>query len=276
MLLSTIFFTLSDVLGKYLTGIYPIAQVTWLRCIFGLLFITVYMLATGQQEQLQTGQPKWHLLRGILAIFLLLSIFYSLDNIPLAEFIAIMFSSPFFIALLSPWLLHERVSRQSWIAIMTGFIGILIVTRPTPDHFHIAHITALVCALCTACLTVTARRLSTTESAIALNFYMYPLSIVILAMWAVQTWIKPSLVDWFMFAGIGFTATAALWCVIRAMSNARPAVIAPIDYVRMVWTIMVAWLIWQELPDALTWTGILIIAVCGLFIVTYGKRRQGT
>jgi len=271
MLLSSLFFTASDVLGKYLTQHYPNSQITWLRSIIGLFFIAVYAFSTGQARYLHSNQPGWHFFRSVITLILLIAIFYSLKNIPLPEFIAIIFSSPFFIALLSPWLLHEKVSKRSWIAIVIGFTGILIVTRPTPDHFHIAHLTALFCALCTATLTVTARRLATTESSIALNFYMYPFSIVAILYWTVSDWVKPTAIDWLYFIGLGFAATAALWCVVNAMKNARPAVVYPIDYVRVVWSITVAYFFWDEIPDKLTWLGIIVIMISGLYIVTHGR-----
>jgi drug/metabolite transporter (DMT)-like permease len=229
-------------------------------------------MALGQANGLRTRNPGWHVFRSCLAVVLLPAIFYGLNHIPLAEFIAIIFAAPFFVAILTPILLRERVAGRAWLAIGMGFCGILIVTRPTPDHFHIAHLTTLFCAASTATLSVTARRLAVTESMFALNFYLYPAIILVYFLPTVWGWQTPTPLDWGLFAALGFTATAALWCVIIAVRHAKPAVIAPIDYIRIVWTIAVGWLFWDEIPDAMTWLGILVIAACGLYIVTHGRR----
>ena len=276
MFLSTVFFSASDVLGKYLIADYPLAVVTWLRSVLGLIMLLMFAQATNQARSYRTRYPRWHLFRSCLSIFLLPAIFYSLNHIPLAEFIAIIFAAPFFIAILTPLLLKERVAGTAWLAIIIGFCGILIITRPTPDHFRLAHLTALFCAAATAALSVTARRLSGTDSLFALNVYLYPASILVFSVPAIMDWRSPSPLDWLLFTALGFTATAALWCVILAVKNARPAVVAPIDYIRMIWTIAVGWLFWNEIPDSFSWIGIMIITACGLYIVTQGRREQAS
>ena len=275
MLLSSVFFTASDVLGKFLIADYPLAEVTWLRSVFGLAILIVISMALGQSNRLRTRNPGWHAFRSCLSVVLLPAIFYGLNHIPLAEFIAIIFAAPFFVAILTPLLLHERVAGKAWLAIGMGFCGILIVTRPTPDHFHIAHLTTLFCAASTATLSVTARRLIKADSLFALNFYLYPAGILVYFFPTIQNWRAPDPLDWLLFVALGFTATAALWCVILAVRHARPAFVAPIDYIRIIWTIAVGWLFWNEIPDSTTWLGILVIAACGLYIVTHGRRDPG-
>ncbi|MFQ5660221.1 MAG: DMT family transporter [Gammaproteobacteria bacterium] len=271
MLLATVLFSASDALGKLLTGIYPVVQVTWIRSVLGLLFIGSYAITTKRTGQLITGKHGWHLLRSLLSTLLLLGIFFSLKHIPLAEVVSIAFSTPFIVALLSPAFVHEKVSMQSWIAIATGFTGILIIVRPTPDHFHIAHLVMLGFATSAALLILTARRLALTESAVSLNFYLYPVTIIITSFWAHAVWVMPTITDWLLFVCLGFFATSALGCIIQAMRYARPAVVAPIDYVRIIWTIIVGYLFWHEIPDPVTWIGIAIIVISGIYIVSHGR-----
>ncbi|MBI2994573.1 MAG: DMT family transporter [Gammaproteobacteria bacterium] len=271
ILIGTVFIALTDALGKWLTASYPIMQIAFVRSIFGITLIAVFAIATGCTGQLRTRQPGWHLFRGVLSVAAMIGLFYGLKHIPLAEFIAIVFSAPFFIALLSPRFLSEHVSRRSWIAIALGFVGILLVAHPAPGHFHIAHLTTLSVTALIAILVVSARYLSTSETPLALNFYMYPLNIIVPTGWAIRDWVPPTATDWLLLFAIGLTSTLAVACGLQAMRHARPATIAPLDYTRLVWITLLGYFIWGEWPGAITWIGILVIVTAGIYVVTHGR-----
>ncbi|MBF8268657.1 MAG: hypothetical protein HW386_366 [Gammaproteobacteria bacterium] len=234
-----------------------------------MLLIFLAALLLGRTEQLRTTRPAWHLLRSAISALLLVGLFYGVKHIPLAEFVSIVFASPFFIALLSPLLLGEKVNKHSWIAIGCGFIGILLVTRPTLDHFHIAHLVVLGVSVLVALLVITARRLALTESPYALNFYLYPVTMIVFCQWAMTDWIAPTKTDWLLFLALGCSATAALGCTIQAIRYARPAMVAPIDYIRIIWVILIGYFVWGEIPEPLTWVGIVIIVISGVYIVSH-------
>ena len=270
MLLATVFFCLSDVIGKWLAEIYPVIQITWLRSVVGLVALFIVIAATSNLDKLKTRRPLWHASRSFASAFMVLSIFYGLKHIPLAEFVALSFSIPFFVALFSPSLLKEKVTRQTWVAIAIGFVGVMFILRPTPDHFHIAHITTLLLAFMASLMLISARYLSATENTWSLNFYLSFASIIMFGYWALSYWVNPTPTHWLMFIILGISLTAALGCYIEALRQARAAMIAPLDYIRMIWTIIVGYVIWQEIPDQYTWTGIIIIVASGIYIVRHG------
>src|SRR3970040_184406 len=113
MLLGTLLYTTTDALSKWLVASYSIGQVLVIRSVAGIVLIYLAALLAGQTSQLRTARPLWHLLRGTISAVLLVGLFFGVKHIPLAEFVAIVFAGPFFIALLSPWLLGEKVSRHS-------------------------------------------------------------------------------------------------------------------------------------------------------------------
>ncbi|MGA0806620.1 MAG: DMT family transporter, partial [Pseudohongiellaceae bacterium] len=158
-------------------------------------------------------------------------------------------------------------------AIVLGFVGVLLVVRPSPDHFHFAHLFVLGFACASAFMSVTARRLSGTESVFTLNFYVYPASLLLSSYPALGAWQAPDAAGWLLFVGVSGIATLALLCVTKAMHCASPALVAPFDYSRIVWTVTIGWLVWEEFPDNLTATGILVIVACGLYLATRQRRR---
>ena len=272
MLAGTVFFSIGDSIGKWLTADYPVMQIAWIRSALGLLIIGGVAAFSGNIQTLKTDKPGWHIARSILSTGAILGIFYGLKYIPVAEFVSITFAAPFIIALFSPWVLKEKVSLQTWIAIITGLIGVLIVFRPTPDHFHPAHLVTFGVAVSIAALSITARILTKTESAFALNFYIYPANIILSCYFTFSTWVSPSITDWCLFLIQGTIATAALGCFIQSMRYARPAVVMPIDYSRIVWMSLIGYIIWQEVPETITWMGIVIIIVSGIYVVSHGNK----
>ena len=270
MLLATVFFCLSDVLGKWLTETYPVVQVAWVRYVVGITALFIIIAATTNLDKLKTRRPLWHGIRSLASACMVFFIFYGLKHIPLAEFVSLTFSIPFFVALFSPWLLKEKVTRQSWVAIGTGFIGVMFILRPTPDHFHIAHLTTLLLAFMAGLMFISARYLSSTENRWSLNFYLSVAGIILFGYWALGGWVEPDLTGWFMFVALGMSQTAALACFIEASRLESPSAIAPLDYIRLIWTIIAGYVIWQEIPDQYTWTGIIIIVASGIYIVRHG------
>jgi len=270
MLVGTVLFASNDALGKWLTADYPIIQIAWFRSVMGLLLVGLFVVGTGNLTRLKTAKPAWHLVRGILGTILTLLIYYTIKYIPIAEFTAIVFSTPLFLAMLSPVFLNEHVSRQSWFVIGVGFIGILIMLRPTPDHFHIAHLTALATAMIFSVLVITARLLSKSESQESLNFYIYPINIALAAYWAIDVWVMPNTFDWMLFIALGLTATLGLACFLQAMHFAPPSIVAPIDYIRLIWVALLGYFIWGEIPDMISWVGMAIIVFSGIYLVRHG------
>lgn len=274
MLASTLFYSLADALSKWLVADYPILQVAWLRNFFGMVILAAFALTGGRLAQLRTQRMPWHLLRSFISITVTVCMFYALKHIPLAEFVAIIFAVPFFVALLSPWLLDEAVPGSAWVAIAIGFAGVLLVARPMPGHFHLAHVVMLVVAVLLAVLYVLARTLSVTETPLALNFHVYPFSVALLTVPVVDTWVPPTATAWGLAFLLGLCATLALWAVLQAMRHAPPALVAPIDYARLIWITALGYFIWDELPDGITVAGIVLIVASGIYVLRFGRRAK--
>lgn len=273
MLAGTLLFALADAVGKVVTSLYPFQQAVWLRCMFGMAMVGGLMLLTGQP--FRSSRPGAHLARSLAGIVLTLGIFAGLKYIPLAEVTSIVFASPLIVALYSSLVLKENISRGSFVAIVLGFVGVLVVMRPTPGHFHIAHLCMLGFATASAFLALSARRLLHSESALALNFYVYPATALLTAPGALGGWVRPDWQGWGLFLLLALFATLALYCVTKAMLSARPSQMAPIDYSRILWTVSLGYVVWGEFPDVLTWVGIAVIAACGLYIVTRPAALPG-
>lgn len=198
-------------------------------------------------------------------------ILVGLKYIPLGEVTALVFATPIIVAVYSITVLKEPMSKGMLTAILLGFIGVLIVVRPTPSHFHIAHLVMLGFALASAFLSISARALVKTESALTLNFYIYPATIILAAYPAWQNWVTPDLKSLALLFGVAFFATLALLSITKAVHCASPAKVTPFDYSRIIWTISIGYFFFDEFPDKVTWLGIAIIILSGIYIISKGR-----
>lgn len=274
MMTGSFLFAIADALGKLVTQSYPLAQVVWLRCVFGLVLIALVILVKGKPGDFKTSRPMVHLVRSLAGLIMTVCILVGLKYIPLGEVTALVFATPIIIAFYSITMLKEPMRKGLLAAILLGFFGVLIVVRPTPSHFHIAHLIMLGFALTSAFLSISARALVKTESALTLNFYIYPATIVLGAYPAWQDWLTPDLKSLALLFGVAFFATLALLSITKAVHCASPARVTPFDYSRMIWTISIGYFFWGEYPDAVTWGGIAIIIVCGIYIISQGRTAK--
>lgn len=273
MLLGSVLFAIADGLGKLVTENYPLFQVIWLRCLFGFLVIAAVIIVSGRLQDFRTQKVKAHFWRSVIGTAMSGCMLVGIKYLPLAEVTALVFATPLVVAVYSKFVLREPMSKRMFAAISLGFVGVLIVARPTPDHFHFSHLVMLGFILSSAYLSITARVLIKTESALTLNLYVYPVSIVLLAGFALRDWQAPDFTSLSLLFGVAFFATMALLSITKAVHYATPAKVTPFDYSRILWTVSIGYLFWGELPDVVTWSGIAIIIGAGLYIIRHGRRR---
>jgi drug/metabolite transporter (DMT)-like permease len=197
-----------------------------------------------------------------------------LKFIPLAEVTAVVFATPLIVAVYSTVIQKEPMGRGMFIAILLGFLGVLVVVRPTPYHFHFAHLVMLLFAVSSAYLSITARALIKTESPLTLNLYIYPATIILGGYFAWRDWVTPDLLSLAALFGVALFASIALLSITKAVHCASPARVAPFDYSRMIWTVSIGLIFWGELPDAITWIGISVIIFCGIYILRHSRNIQ--
>ena len=170
MVLGSALLTVNDALTKWLTQDYPVSQVWCLRTLFVLLPIALLAPRYGGYRALLPNRIKPQLLRAVFFFSTTLLIVWGLSLLPLAQMVAIVFSSPIFIAALAPILLRERVSRTRWLAIGIGFVGVIVILRPDPTTIGIASLIAIAASLSSAVRDLVTRKISSSESSLSILF----------------------------------------------------------------------------------------------------------
>ncbi len=256
-----------DLCAKALLVDYALQQFIFLRSIFGLLIFLAMMRRFGGFDSLKTKVWPWHLLRTLLASGAMFGFFFGLARMPLINALTLGFTAPLMVTALSVPFLGEHVGWRRWTAVVFGFIGVLIILRPGAGFMTPAALAIIAAAFCYACLAITARKLSITETSFSLSVYVITGPLLISGLLLPGNWSAPSASGWMLFLLAGMCSTAAWIGIIGGYRRASPAMLAPFEYTALIGGAIAGYYIWHEVPDRWVLTGALVIIGSGLFVV---------
>ncbi|MGI9336879.1 MAG: DMT family transporter [Gammaproteobacteria bacterium] len=264
--IATLLFVALDATAKYLTRTYPVAQVVWARFFFHLLWVLV-LIGPRLGRELRTRRPGLQLLRSVVMLATNGVFFLALSRMPMADANAIMFVNPLIVTALAVPLLGERVGFRSWVAVLIGFAGVLIIIRPGPDVLQSAAVLPLIASTLFAFYQIATRVLSSIDAPMTTLFYTALVGAIVTTAGLPWYWHTPD------FSGIAFMAAAGLFgalgqfAFIKAVEVAPVSVIAPFNYTTLLWSALFGFVLFGDLPDRYTWLGAAIIVASGLYIL---------
>ncbi len=261
------FFAMQNGLVKWLAADYGTVQIVFFRHAFALLPIGYFLWRSGGISLLRSSRKPEHLLRSLLSLVSTGSIFYAFGQMPLANATAIAFTVPIFITALSVPLLGEQVGWRRWGAVFVGFAGVLVVLRPGPDMLDPASLLIIGACLIIAYTMILSRQMSRTEHTATIAGYVTLVSVAVTGAILPFTWIAPTPTDWLLFAGIGLLGGLGFLLVTHAYRISQAAVVAPFEYIHILWAITLGYLVWGEIPGTNVAIGALIVIASGLYIV---------
>jgi drug/metabolite transporter (DMT)-like permease len=268
-------FALMDAQLKHLVAHYPPLQVTSLRGIASLPFVIVHIAMRGRLNKVQPRRWSGHLLRAAIAIAMLAGFMYAVERLSLADTYAIYMCAPLLITALSVPLLHERVARGQWIAIVIGFAGVLMMLRPGASDWQTAGgLAAVGSAICYALSAITLRMLARTETTESLVFTFTILMSIGAGLLALPVWLPLRAVDTPWIVGIGLCGAVAQFLITEAFRRAPASVVAPLEYTALIWGVILDFVIWSVLPSAITVAGGLVVIGAGLYLIRREARQS--
>ncbi len=274
MFMSICAFSLMDIIVKWSVD-YPIGQVLFFRGFFGIIFYFFIIPRERLRNFYKTKRPGLHLLRCSSGLIALVSIFIALRELPLATVVSISFAAPIFTTIFSIFLLSEKVGIFRWLAVIVGFVGILIITEPGISELNIYYIFPIIFCLGLSYVAITIRQLSSTEPVWLISFY-FSLSITILSFFSIpQGWVMPSLDHLVLLSLVGiFGGVANLW-LSQSYKYSEVSLVTPLKYLALVFAIIFGYFIWDEIPTIKTLVGAFLVIISTLIIFRreiYRKR----
>jgi drug/metabolite transporter (DMT)-like permease len=293
IVLSMLIFSLQDIAVKGMGGSYPILEIVIFRALMAMPITLLLFRFEGGRGLPRSQNLFLEYLRGFLLFLSYTTHFMGLAALPLAEIAAIKFSGPLMITALSVWLLREKVQLRHWIALIVGFMGVIIIVRPGSASFNLGSLFILISTLLYAFSTIITRRLQKDDSSATMAYYsslFYLVAALILAPLAVlvgpmpdapvsiaflfQAWSTPSLLDLTIMLSFGLIWAAGMFLGARAYSYAQASVIAPFEYVTLPINVMWGFLLWNELPTVATIIGAGITLASVLYTLYYDQRAN--
>ena len=242
---------------------------------FGAAVLIVSVIAAGPGlRSVRTRNMRAHVLRAIVGLSAMACFFTAIMALPLAESTAIGFTIPIFATVLGAVVLKEPTGAWRWGAVLGGFVGVLIVTRPGGGHIPLwAAGTALLGCFLTANVSILLRRMSRTESTGTTVFWFSMLSLIPLTpLYLVTAEAHPPL-TWAWMIAVGLLGGAAQFAMTGSLRLAPVSVVVPMDYSSLLWATALGWLLFGALPAPATWAGAPIIIASGLVIVWRERVR---
>ena len=265
MFMSICAFSIMDLIVKW-SEYYPLGQVLFFRGFFGLLFYFFIIPRERFKDFYYTKRAGLHFLRCIFGLIALLAIFIALRNLPLATVVSISFAAPIFTTIFSIFFLSEKVGLFRWLAVLVGFIGIIIITEPGFSSLNIYYVYPIIFCLGLSYVAIAIRQLSTTEPVwlISLNFSA---AITLVSIFTIPFgWIMPNIKDLVLLSFIGiFGGVANLW-LSQSYKFSEVSLVTPLKYLALVFAIIFGFFIWDEIPTFKTLLGALLVITSSVII----------
>ena len=265
MFMSVCAFSIMDLIVKW-SDSYPLGQVLFFRGFFGLVIYFFLIPRERLKNFYYTKRAGLHFLRCLFGLIALISIFIALRNLPLATVVSISFAAPIFTTIFSIFFLTEKVGFYRWLAVIVGFIGIVIISEPGFSSLNLYFIFPIIFCLGLSYVAIAIRQLSTTEPVwlIALNFSA---AITIVSFFTIPFgWIMPNLNDLILLSFIGiFGGFANLW-LSQSYKFSEVSLVTPLKYLALVFAIIFGYFIWNEIPSIKTLAGALLVIISSIII----------
>ena len=275
MFLSVCTFSVMDLLVKWSSD-YPTGEVLFFRGFFGLL-PTYFLIPKDKLKTFYiTKRSKEHLFRCLMGLMALIAIVVALRELPLAVVVSLSYAAPLFITILSIFLLSEKVGIFRWLAVLIGFIGVIIIAEPGFKGMNYLYFLPLIFCIGMAFVTITIRKLSTTEPIWLISIF-FTITISIAGLVTIPIgWIMPNFQDFIFLALIGVTGGSANLFLTQSYKLSEVSLVAPLKYLALIFAIIFGYLIWNEIPTVKTLIGASLVILASLIIFRreiYHKQR---
>lgn len=267
-MVTVFFFALSDVLTKQLTVVYPVPMVIAVRYAASLAILLFLVLPRMGRRLWHTERTGLVLVRAAVLTMASLTMGFALKLMPVGETIAIMYLSPFAVMLLAIPLLGEKVTPVGWFLAILGFSGVLLILRPGAGLDPVGVLFALANATCATAFHLLTRALSRSESAVSMLFHVTLVGAVFSSLAALPTLSgpPPPFGDAVKMVLLGLFATTGHFLFAAAYREAAASLIAPLNYLHLVWAALLGWVVFGHAPDSVTILGMALIFASGAAI----------
>jgi drug/metabolite transporter (DMT)-like permease len=268
-------FSIMVMLAKLLSENHSVIEIAFYRNLIGSLPFLFIVYAMDRRDILELNtKPLLVGLRAVLGTVSLTITFLAYSLMPLADTTALLFTSSLFIPVLAVIVLKEHVGPYRWFAVLVGFAGVIVMTRPTGDVYVLGISVALTAAFLHAVLQIILRYLGRYESPETVSFYFFVIGAVVTGAAMPFVAHTPSVSEIPLLLGVGLSGAAAQWMLSTAYKNAPAAVVTVFNYTSIIWATLFGWMIWNEWPVTAVIVGAVIVVASNMLIIWRESRQR--
>jgi drug/metabolite transporter (DMT)-like permease len=269
---STLFPVMNGIV-QVLSRHYPSEQLIWARTLSHLLIVLAVLLPRHGLDVLRPRRPIAQILRSCLLLGSTTLFFFGVKDVPLAKAACISLMAPFFVTLMAWPMLGERIRPLRLLAVLIGFLGVVVVIRPGSEVFQAASLLIVGSALCYAFYQIYTRAVAGQDRPETSVVYSALVGALVMSAVAPLVWLAPrSVLDVALMTMLGVLGAAGHYCVARAMIYAQANVLSPFQYWQIIGSVLVGYVVSGLLPDGHTWAGAGIIVAAGVTIALTAAR----
>ena len=265
MFLSICAFSIMDLIVKWSDN-YPVGEVLFFRGFCGMIPIFFLIPRERYFNFYKTNRPFLHFKRCLSGLVAIVAIFIALRNLPLATVVSITFAAPIFTTIMSIFFLSEKVGLYRWLAVIVGFIGILIISEPGFSSLNFYYIYPIIFCFGLSYVAIAIKQLSSTEPIWLIGLY-FSFSIMIMSFFILpQGWILPNLKDLFILCMVGILGGLANLWLTQSYKFSDVSLVTPLKYLALLFAIFFGYIFWNEIPTTKTLIGAMLVIISSVII----------
>ena len=265
MIMAVAILTGMNVMVKMIGTSYHPTQITFMRSLVAMILIFPFLIKAGGLSLLKTKRPGLHLMRSLAGTLGNILYFYAFQRMTIGDVMVISQAVPLFVTIFAVLFLSERVGIRRWVAVLVGFLGVIIAIDPA-GNFHITSLIAVAATGCWASTILFMRKLGATESPYTVTFIFMTVCTTITACIQPWVWQTPTPRMLVLILGIGISGALGQMLMSTALKYAKASVVSPFNYTGIIWAIGFDLVLWDIIPAWTTILGAGIITVTGVYI----------
>lgn len=260
------FFTVMVALIKEIGDEIPVVQILFFRQLVMMLTV-LPVIARNFPDALRTNHKGLHAARVALAVCAMTLGFTAVVHLPLAEATALGFSKSIFVTILAVYFLKEIANLRRWSVVFIGFFGVIVILRPDTGEINFYGLLTLASALAASGVMIIIRKVSQEDRPVTILSIQAIFVGLIMAIPCAVFWVTPTFEQWIFMGIIGLVSVLGQYCNILGFKNGEASAMAPMEYLRMVFAILLGFIVFTEIPDAVTLLGALLIAGSSIYAI---------
>ncbi len=252
----------------------PIATVVFVRFALSILFIAPLLFGSSHTQPLKTQKMHLHALNALFRVIGIWATYYAYSRLPMGLAASIGYTGPMIAIILAMVLLREKVGWRKWVAVIIGYMGVLVMVQPEQAHVNLAVFVALLANLCSSLAKVTTKEITKTDTVPQVIFYGNLGALIISCAFAGYYWEMPAAGEWPLLIAIGFAGSLSQFSYVKALDAGNVSLVAPFEYLRLLFAIPVGILLFEEALTQHHITGCFIIVGCSIYLTWREIQRN--